>query len=89
MLYGRWYEAGAAQGETTMKRMLLAAMLGLLTTPVLAQTTPLTVWTRLPQEVTAAVFDGFRKAHPNIPLTVENIPGGKNHINKLMAAAAA
>lgn len=72
-----------------MKRMLLAAMLGLFAMPALAQTVPLTVWTRLPQEVTAAVFDGFRKAHPDIPLTVENIPGGKNHINKLMAAVAA
>ena len=39
--------------------------------------------------MTDVFFDGFRKAHPEIEVRVENIPGGKNHINKLMAAVVA
>lgn len=72
-----------------MRHVLLAALLAIAAGPALAQSTPLTIWTRLPQEVTTPMFDGFRKAHPEIPIAVENIPGGKNHINKLMAAVAA
>lgn len=70
-------------------RTLLAGLLLLLCAGAQAQPVTLTVWTRLPQEVTAPFFEGFRKRHPEITLQVENIPGGKNHINKLMAAVAA
>ena len=49
----------------------------------------LTVWTRLPAEGAKPIFDAFEKAHPDIKLDVEYIPGGKNHINKLIAAVAA
>ena len=72
-----------------MKRILVLSFVVCITHSAFAQPTPLTVWTRLSQEATAGAFDGFRKAHPEIALTVENIPGGKNHINKLMAAVAA
>ena len=72
-----------------MVRILFGLLLALNAGAAQAQTTPLTLWTRLPQEVTAPFVDGFRKAHPEIALQVENIPGGKNHINKLMAAVAA
>lgn len=55
--------------------------------PALAET--LTVWTRIPEEAAKVFFDTFEKAHPDIDLQVEYIPGGKNHINKLVAAVAA
>jgi multiple sugar transport system substrate-binding protein len=72
-----------------MKRFLLGLALLLLTVPAYAKPVTLTIWTRLPQEVTAVFFDNFHKLHPDIDVHVENIPGGKNHINKLMAAVAA
>lgn len=72
-----------------MKRFLLGLALLLLAVPAYAQPVTLTIWTRLPQEVTAVFLDNFHKLHPDIDVHVENIPGGKNHINKLMAAVAA
>jgi multiple sugar transport system substrate-binding protein len=49
----------------------------------------LTVWTRMSAEGAKPLFDAFQQAHPDIKLEVEYIPGGKNHINKLIAAVAA
>jgi multiple sugar transport system substrate-binding protein len=49
----------------------------------------LSVWTRLDQESTGLFYKAFEKANPNVRLEVEYIPGGKNHINKLIAAVAA
>src|SRR4051812_34101793 len=72
-----------------MRRLMAGLLVLLCALPAAAQQTTLTLWTRLPAEQTDAIFDGFRKAHPEIGLQVENIPGGKNQINKLMAAVAA
>lgn len=72
-----------------MQKTLAAFLLLLLPASASAANVSLTIWTRMPQEVTAVFFDGFRKLHPEIDLQVENIPGGKNHINKLMAAVSA
>ena len=49
----------------------------------------LSVWTRIAQEGAKPFFDAFQKRNPGIQLQVEYIPGGKNHINKLIAAIAA
>jgi multiple sugar transport system substrate-binding protein len=49
----------------------------------------LTVWTRLDQQSTDIFYSTFQKVNPTIKLEVEHIPGGKNHINKLVAAVAA
>ncbi len=61
----------------------------LVAAPASAAPMTLTIWTRLPQDVTAIFFENFHKLHPDIDVHVENIPGGKNHINKLMAAVTA
>jgi multiple sugar transport system substrate-binding protein len=72
-----------------MKRWLIgAAMLTLAATPVLAAQS-LSVWTRISPEGAKPFFDEFQKRNPDIQLQVEYIPGGKNHINKLVAAVAA
>src|SRR5580692_12530980 len=75
-------------GERTMRlgALVLAALLWL---PAAAQAVSLTVWTRLTEQQVSPIFEAFRKLHPEIDLHVEYIPGGKNHINKLMAAVAA
>lgn len=70
-------------------RMLIATISLLLPLQAFAAGVSLSIWTRLPQEMTAVFYDGFRKLHPEIDLQVEYIPGGKNHINKLMASVAA
>ena len=72
-----------------MKRTLAAVLLALLCLPVTARAVSLTVWTRLTEQQVSPIFEAFRKLHPEIDLHVEYIPGGKNHINKLMAAVAA
>jgi ABC-type glycerol-3-phosphate transport system substrate-binding protein len=74
-----------------MMRMLVAsAATLLLASQSLAQpTTTISIWTRLAEEAAKPMFDAFEEAHPGIDLEVEYIPGGKNHINKLIAAVAA
>jgi ABC-type glycerol-3-phosphate transport system substrate-binding protein len=72
-----------------MKRLLVGVLLTLLWQPLVAHAVGLTVWTRLTEEQASPIFDAFQKLHPEIDLHVEYIPGGKNHINKLMAAVAA
>lgn len=71
-----------------MKRWLIGAVVLTLSLPAQAAET-LTVWTRITQEGAKAFFDEFQKRNPDIQLQVEYIPGGKNHINKLIAAVAA
>ena len=71
-----------------MKSLTLLALAGsLLSTAAFAGN--LTVWTRMSAEGAKPIFDAFQQAHPDIKLEVEYIPGGKNHINKLIAAVAA
>ncbi|HMR30214.1 MAG TPA: ABC transporter substrate-binding protein [Geminicoccaceae bacterium] len=71
-----------------MKSLMALALAGsLMSTTAFAGT--LTVWTRMSAEGAKPMFDAFEKAHPDIDLEVEYIPGGKNHINKLIAAVAA
>ena len=72
-----------------MKRTTFAVLLALLCLPAAAHAVSLTVWTRLTEQQVSPIFEAFRKLHPEIDLHVEYIPGGKNHINKLMAAVAA
>jgi ABC-type glycerol-3-phosphate transport system substrate-binding protein len=69
--------------------LALATALSSGVAPVLAQSTSLTVWTRLTEDSGKPMFDAFQKAHPEIQLDVQYIPGGKNEINKLVAAVAA
>jgi len=71
-----------------MKRWLLAATALLLAAPAMGAE-KLTVWTRIPSEGAKPFFDEFQKRNPDIQLEVEYIPGGKNHVNKLVAAVAA
>lgn len=72
-----------------MKSLLAGVLLAVSFLPLSAHAVSLTVWTRLTEQQVSPIFDAFRKAHPEIDLHVEYIPGGKNHINKLMAAVAA
>jgi ABC-type glycerol-3-phosphate transport system substrate-binding protein len=67
---------------------MIAAATLLLATPAMAAQN-LTVWTRISQEGAKPFFDEFQKRNPDIELQVEYIPGGKNHVNKLVAAVAA
>jgi multiple sugar transport system substrate-binding protein len=71
-----------------MRKWLIGAALLAFTTPTVAAET-LTVWTRITQEGVKPFFEEFQKQNPDIQLQVEYIPGGKNHINKLVAAVAA
>src|ERR1700678_2142392 len=71
------------------KRALAGLVLALLCLPVAAHAGSPTGWTRLTEQQVSPIFEAFRKLHPEIDLHVEYIPGGKNHINKLMAAVAA
>jgi ABC-type glycerol-3-phosphate transport system substrate-binding protein len=73
-----------------MRMLAVPAATLLLASPALAQTsTTISIWTRLAEEAAKPMFDAFEAAHPEIDLEVEYIPGGKNHINKLIAAVAA
>jgi multiple sugar transport system substrate-binding protein len=72
-----------------MKRSIIAAALVAALMPGLAMAETLTVWTRIPEAGAKPFFDAFEKANPDIHLQVEYIPGGKNQINKLVAAVAA
>jgi len=76
-----------------MKKLLMAfaltTALPLGSLPVLAQDTTLAVWTRLTEASGKPMFDAFHQAHPDIKLDVQYIPGGKDEINKLVAAVAA
>lgn len=72
-----------------MKRLLVASLALLIASPALAQQTTISIWTRLSEEANKPLFDAFEAANPDIDLVVEYIPGGKNHINKLIAAVAA
>lgn len=72
-----------------MRLIAASAATLLLASPTLAQTTTISIWTRLAEEAAKPMFDAFEAAHPDIDLEVEYIPGGKNHINKLIAAVAA
>lgn len=56
---------------------------------VAAEPTTLTVWTRVAEENAKMFFETFDALNPDIRLEVEYIPGGKNHINKLVASVAA
>ena len=71
------------------RSLAVAAMLLGGTTSANAEPVELSVWTRIPAENSAIFFEEFQKQNPDIVLHVEHIPGGKNHINKLMAAVAA
>ena len=72
-------------------RLLLPSVLALsLSMPAMAQdTVTLSLWTRLSEELGSPMFDAFEAANPHINLEVEYIPGGKNQINRLIAAVAA
>jgi multiple sugar transport system substrate-binding protein len=72
-----------------MRKLMLSALALMLATPALAQQTQITIWTRLAEEANKPLFDAFEAANPDIDIVVEYIPGGKNHVNKLVAAAAA
>lgn len=72
-----------------MRKLMLSALALMLATPAFAQQTQITIWTRLAEEANKPMFDAFEAANPDIDLVVEYIPGGKNHINKLIAAVAA
>lgn len=73
-----------------MRMIVVSAATLLLASPTFAQTTTtISIWTRLAEEGAKPMFDAFEAAHPDIDLEVEYIPGGKNHINKLIAAVAA
>ncbi len=72
-----------------MKGLIVGAITLLIATPALAQQTTLTLWTRMAEEAAKPMFDAFETANPDIDLQVEYIPGGKNQINKLIAAVAA
>lgn len=71
-----------------MRKWLLASTFLIFAGDAAADTS-LTVWTRIPEEGLKPFFDAFEERHPDISLEVEYIPGGKNHINKLVAAVAA
>ena len=76
-----------------MKHLIIGALAlatALPALPAQAQdATTLTLWTRLNEDAGKPMFDAFAKAHPEIKLEVQYIPGGKNEINKLVAAVAA
>src|ERR1700754_429494 len=77
-----------------MKKLLLGALalttaIPLSILPAMAQDTTLTMWTRLTEAAGKPMFDAFQAAHPEIKLDVQYIPGGKDEINKLVAAVAA
>ena len=71
-----------------MRLLFISSLALLAASPALAQT-QITIWTRLAEEANKPMFDAFEAANPDIDLLVEYIPGGKNHINKLIAAVAA
>lgn len=72
-----------------MKLLFISGLALLAASPALAQQTQISIWTRLAEEANKPMFDAFEAANPDIDLVVEYIPGGKNHINKLIAAVAA
>jgi multiple sugar transport system substrate-binding protein len=49
----------------------------------------LSIWTRQEEDQVGVFFKRFMEKYPNIKLEPEYIPGGKNHINKLIAAVTA
>jgi multiple sugar transport system substrate-binding protein len=69
--------------------LALATALPACALPAMAQDTTLSVWTRLTEDAGKPMFEAFAKAHPEVKLDVQYIPGGKNEINKLVAAVAA
>lgn len=72
-----------------MKRLLVITVAILAASSAFAQQKTITLWTRLAEDQSKALFDAFEAANPDIDLDVEYIPGGKNHINKLIASVAA
>ncbi|HEY4202607.1 MAG TPA: ABC transporter substrate-binding protein [Devosiaceae bacterium] len=75
--------------KTLLAALVLTTALPLGALPALADDTTLSVWTRLTEASGKPMFDAFEKAHPDIKLDVQYIPGGKDEINKLVAAVAA
>ena len=75
--------------KSTTKYLLATGLALLVASPALAQQTEISIWTRMSEEQNKPLFDAFEAANPDIDLVVEYIPGGKNHINKLIAAVAA
>src|SRR5690606_9628337 len=68
---------------------LLLVLMAAATLSAHGQQVELNVWTRLPRETAEVFFKTFEELNPDIKINAEYIPGGKNHINKLVAAVAA